>query len=63
MKRKQVKQILASVGVSNKFSLKAVGFCRDTRQVLTVKDWTPHPRADEIKEAFRVHKIIVEFDY
>lgn len=63
MKRKQAKQALASVGVFNRFTLKTVGFLgRDTRQVLTIKDWTSDPKADAIEEAFRPHKIIVEFD-
>lgn len=62
MKRKEGKAILQSIGITNPFSLKTVGFCRDTRQVLTIKDWEPNPQANAIKAAFRPHQVIVEFD-
>lgn len=63
MKRKEVSAILQRLDVPNRFSLKRVYFDREYYQVLTVKDWEPCPKANEIKDAFRGHKIIVEFDY
>jgi len=62
MTRKEAKALLTQLGVHNRFSLRSVGFCRETRQVLTVKDWEPAPKATEIKAAFRGHGVIVEFD-
>lgn len=62
MKRKEVKQVLDRLGVSNRFTLRTVGFCRETRKVLTIKDWHPDPKANEIKEAFRGTGVIVDFD-
>ena len=44
---------------------KAVGFsdlARGQCQFLTVKDWIPDPGANAIKEAFRPHGVIVEFE-
>ena len=60
MTRKEAKAILNGMGITNRFSLKTVNFCRSSKQVLTVKDWTPDPKAGEIKAAFT--GIIVEFD-
>ena len=61
MTRKEAKAILNGLDVTNRFSLKTQTFLgRDTRQVLTVKDWTPNPKANEIKAAFA--GVIVSFD-
>jgi len=63
MTRKEVKYILQRMGIANRFSLTTQTFLgRDTRQILTVKDWEPDPKANEIKQAFHPHKIIVQFD-
>ena len=65
MKRKQAKEVLSSIGVYNKFSLRTVSFSdlvRARKQFVTIRDWTPDPRADEVKEAFRPYGVIVGFD-
>lgn len=62
MKRKEVRTILHELGIFNRFSLKTVNFNRDSRQVLTIRDWEPGPKSAEAKAAFQPHKIVVEFD-
>jgi len=62
MKRKEVKAILHGLGIFNRFSLKTVNFNWDTRQVLSIKDWEPGPKNAEVKAAFHLTKVIVEFD-
>lgn len=64
MTRKEAKTILTNLGITNRFSLRRVGFsdlARGQAQFLTVKDWKPSPKANEIKEAFK--GVIVQFDY
>jgi len=62
MTRKQVQSILTNLGITNSFTLKTVGFDRDTRQVLTIEHWRPDPKATQIKEAFYPFDVIVDFD-
>ena len=61
MTRKQAQLILTNLGITNPFTLKSVGFDRDTRQVLTIKNWQPDPKATQIKEVFRSFDVIVDF--
>ena len=63
MTRKEAKAILSNLGVTNRFSLKTVGFSRSSMKVLAVKDWEPNfELSSAIKAAFRLHRIIVEFE-
>jgi len=61
MSRKEARKILKSVGVDNRFSLRTVNFNWSSRQVLTVKDWHPDPKANEIEDAFKGTGVIVSF--
>ncbi len=62
MTREEAKTILKGLDITNRFSLKTVGFSRGSMQVLTVKDWEPTSNlmSRAVKEAFR--GVIVEFD-
>ena len=62
MTRKEVKTILQGMGVENTFSLRKVQFEHAARQVATIKNWKPHPKANEIKAAFRGTGVVVMFD-
>ncbi len=64
MTRKEAKTILNGLGITNRFSLKAVGFSRGSMQVLTIKDWEPTTKlmSKVIKGAFRGLWVIVEFE-
>jgi len=63
--RKEVGQILSSLGIENKFSLQTVDFSDLTRkvaQVVTIKHWEPNrAKYDAIKQAFRGTGLIVDF--
>jgi len=64
MTRKEAKSILKSLKVDNKFSLKTINFqdlLRKNVQFLIIKNWTPCPKAKEIKEAFADKDVVVEF--
>ena len=65
MTRKDAKAILTEIGVTNRFTLKTVGFsdiARGQAQVLIVKDWRPDPKAKDIEAAFKGHDVIVDFE-
>ena len=63
MTRKDAKAILNGLDITNRFTLKTVGFeGRTTLQVLVVKDWRPDPKANQIKAAFKGHGVIVDFE-
>lgn len=62
MTRKEAKAILKGIGVDNRFSLRMVSFNWSSMQVLTIKDWRPCPKANEIKTAFKPYPVIVEFE-
>lgn len=65
MTRKEVKAILNGLDITNRFTLKTVGFsdiARGQAQVLIVKDWRPDPKAKDIKAAFHGYDVIVDFE-
>ena len=62
MTRKEVKSLLGTRSITNNFSLKTVGFEGTSRQVVTVKDWQPDPKATDIKADFRQYGVIVDFE-
>jgi len=62
MTRKEVRTMLESIGIENNFSLRTVQFEHSARQVATIKNWHPHPKANEIKEAFRGSGVVVMFE-
>lgn len=66
MTRKEIKAILDKLDIPNRFKLRTVSFsdiARGQAQVVTICDWQPDPRADQIEAAFREYGIITEFDY
>ena len=60
MKRKEAQQILRGLKVTNKFSLKTVGFGFGSAKVLTIKGTVPND-TQTIKTAFRPHGVLVEY--
>ncbi len=66
--RKTVRAILDRHGLSNKISVRTVSFsdlARDRVMVVTIRRWTPSPKAKDIKAAIeRRHVgVLVNFDF
>jgi len=62
MSRKEARETLRSVGVDNKFSLRTVDFNWASRQVLTIKDWYPDLKANDVEDAFAGTGVLVDFE-
>jgi len=67
MTRKEVRDALHKLNVTNRFKLRTVNFsdlARGEAQFVTILDWKHDPvKANEIKVAFRDTGVIPEFDY
>jgi hypothetical protein len=63
--RKQVQKILNDLEVDNPFTLRTVDFsdlARARPQFVTIKEWTPNPSAEEIKETIESKlPVVVQF--
>lgn len=56
MTRKEARGFLDNLGIENEFSLRKINMMGDTIQELTVKNWTPSPKADVLRHALRDRK-------
>lgn len=63
--RKEIQAKLSSVGVTNKFTLRTVGFsdlARDSAQVCEIQDWTPSENGKLVRDILKPLGVIVMFN-
>lgn len=59
--RKQVAAALGELGITNRFTLRTVGFEGTSKQVVNIHDWTPNPIADEIRDRLKKLGVLTTF--